>query len=87
VHLLDHIAFTTYRSLGKTLAAGTYHKLYLDECHTLKDSHEPGLKAHAAKKHSILGLTGTPPRYPGQRAARSFRGRHVPAETARLPGY
>jgi hypothetical protein len=45
-------------------AAGTYHKLYLDECHTLKDSHEPGLKAHAAKKRSILGLTGTPPAQP-----------------------
>ncbi|OGX92201.1 DEAD/DEAH box helicase [Hymenobacter coccineus] len=60
-HLLDHIKFTTYRSLGKALAAGTYQKLYLDECHALKDSHEPGLKAHAAKKRSILGLTGTPP--------------------------
>jgi superfamily II DNA or RNA helicase len=60
-HLLDHIEFTTYRSLGKALAAGIYQKLYLDECHALKDSHEPGLKAHAAKKRSILGLTGTPP--------------------------
>ena len=60
-HLLDHIAFTTYRSLGKALAAGTYQKIYLDECHALKDSHEPGLKAHAAQKRSILGLTGTPP--------------------------
>jgi superfamily II DNA or RNA helicase len=29
-HLLTHIAFTTYRSLAKTLVAGTYHKLYLD---------------------------------------------------------
>jgi superfamily II DNA or RNA helicase len=60
-HLLDCIEFTTYRSLGKALAADTYQKLYLDECHALKDSHEPGLKAHAAKKRSILGLTGTPP--------------------------
>ena len=60
-HLLDHIEFTTYRSLAKALAAGTYQKLYLDECHALKDSHEPSLKAHAAKKRSILGLTGTPP--------------------------
>ncbi|MDJ0368058.1 helicase-related protein [Hymenobacter sp. H14-R3] len=60
-HLLDHITFTTYRSLGKALAADTYQKLYLDECHALKDSHEPGLKAHAARKRSILGLTGTPP--------------------------
>ena len=60
-HLLDHIEFTTYRSLGKALAAGICQKLYLDECHALKDSHEPGLKAHVAKKRSILGLTGTPP--------------------------
>ncbi len=60
-HLLDHIKFTTYRSLGKALAAGSFHKFYLDECHALKDSHEPGLKAHVAKKRSILGLTGTPP--------------------------
>jgi superfamily II DNA or RNA helicase len=60
-HLLDRIEFTTYRSLGKALDAGTYHKLYLDECHALKDSHEPGLKAHVKQKRSILGLTGTPP--------------------------
>jgi superfamily II DNA or RNA helicase len=60
-YLLDRIEFTTYRSLTKTLAAGSYHKLYLDECHALKDSHEPALRAHVAKKKSILGLTGTPP--------------------------
>jgi superfamily II DNA or RNA helicase len=60
-HLLDHIDFTTYRSLSKMLGSGHYHKLYLDECHALKDSHEPGLKAHTARKKSILGLTGTPP--------------------------
>jgi hypothetical protein len=60
-HLLDYIDFTTYSSLGKALAADTYQKLYLDECHALKDSHEPGLKAHVARKRSILGLTGTPP--------------------------
>jgi superfamily II DNA or RNA helicase len=60
-HLLDHIDFTTYRSLSKLLGSGHYHKLYLDECHALKDSHESGLKAHAARKKSILGLTGTPP--------------------------
>ncbi|MGI4737700.1 MAG: DEAD/DEAH box helicase family protein, partial [Janthinobacterium lividum] len=59
-HLLDQIEFTTYRSLGKALAAGAYHKLYLDECHALKESHEPGLKAHVAKKRSILGLERFP---------------------------
>ncbi len=60
-YLLDAITFTTYRSLSKTLLQGHYHKLYLDECHTLKESHELGLKAHVARKKSILGLTGTPP--------------------------
>ena len=60
-HLLDQINFTTYRSLSKTLSQGHYHKLYLDECHALKDSHEPELKAHVKRKKSILGLTGTPP--------------------------
>ena len=42
-HLLDQINFTTYRSLSKTLSQGHYHKLYLDECHALKDSHAPEL--------------------------------------------
>ena len=60
-YLLDAITFTTYRSLSKTLSQGHYHKLYLDECHALKDSHEPGLKAHVACGQTILGLTGTPP--------------------------
>ena len=69
-HLLDAITFTTYRSLSKVLSQGHYHKLYLDECHALKDSHEPGLKAHAARKKSILGLTGTPPAQPGSEKGR-----------------
>lgn len=59
--LLDQITFTTYRSLSKTLAAGSFHKLYLDECHALKESHAPGLQAHVARQGHILGLTGTPP--------------------------
>ena len=63
-HLLDAITFTTYRSLSKVLVQGRYHKLYLDECHALKNSHQPGLKAHVARKGSILGLTGTPPAQP-----------------------
>ncbi|WP_210521556.1 DEAD/DEAH box helicase [Hymenobacter terricola] len=60
-HLLERITFTTYRSLGKVLAAGAFHKLYLDECHALKESHAPGLQAHVARQGHILGLTGTPP--------------------------
>ncbi|SFQ79730.1 DEAD/DEAH box helicase [Hymenobacter arizonensis] len=69
-HLLDAITFTTYRSLSKTLMQGHYSKLYLDECHALKDSHEPGLRAHVARKKSILGLTGTPPAQPGSEKGR-----------------
>ena len=69
-HLLDHITFTTYRSLNKALDQGRYHKLYLDECHALKDSHEPGLQAHVRRKKSILGLTGTPPAQPGSEKGR-----------------
>jgi len=69
-HLLPHITFTTYRSLGKTLDSGDFHKLYLDECHALKDSHEPGLRAHVARKKSILGLTGTPPAQPDSEKGR-----------------
>ncbi|GAB3637903.1 hypothetical protein GCM10027422_34930 [Hymenobacter arcticus] len=69
-YLLEHIDFTTYRSLSKTLSSGHYHKLYLDECHALKDSHEPGLKAHVARKKSILGLTGTPPAQPNSEKGR-----------------
>ena len=60
-HLLDRVTFTTYRSLGKALAAGAFHKLYLDECHALTDAHAPGLQAHVARQGHILGLTGTPP--------------------------
>jgi len=69
-HLLGAITFTTYRSLSKVLSQGQYHKLYLDECHALKDSHEPGLKAYVASKKSILGLTGTPPAQPGSEKGR-----------------
>jgi superfamily II DNA or RNA helicase len=69
-HLLDHITFTTYCSLSKTLSSSRYHKLYLDECHALKDSHELGLKAHFAGKNSILGLTGTPPAQVGSEKGR-----------------
>jgi superfamily II DNA or RNA helicase len=69
-HLLDQIDFTTYRSLSKMLSSGRYHKLYLDECHALKNSHEPGLKAHVGRKKSILGLTGTPPAQPDSEKGR-----------------
>jgi len=69
-HLLDRVTFTTYRSLGKALAAGAFHKLYLDECHALTDAHAPGLQAHVARQGHILGLTGTPPAQAGSEKGR-----------------
>lgn len=69
-HLLDQLDFTTYRSLGKTLRSGRYHKLYLNACHARKASHEPALKAHVAGKRSILGLTGPPPVQPNSEKGR-----------------
>lgn len=56
--LEDHITFTTYLSLNKQ-DPNDYDILYLDECHSLKDSHKKFLDSFTGK---ILGLTGTPPR-------------------------
>jgi len=56
--LLQHIEFTTYLSLNKK-KANDYDTVYLDECHSLKESHEAFLSQFKGK---ILGLTGTPPR-------------------------
>jgi superfamily II DNA or RNA helicase len=55
-HLLEHIKFTTYRSLPKHNAS-EYDIVYLDECHNLLSSHVAFL--NNAKR--IIGLTGTPP--------------------------
>ena len=58
-HLLPHITFSTYRSLD---AQSLEHDvLYLDECHSLLYSHDKWLMAFSGK---IIGLTGTPPKYP-----------------------
>ncbi len=56
--LEDHITFTTYLSLNKQ-NPNDYDIVYLDECHSLKESHEAFLSQFKGK---ILGLTGTPPR-------------------------
>lgn len=58
-HLLKHFDFTTYLSLTK-LNPDDYDIIYLDECHSLKYSHEPWLDRFKGK---IVGLTGTPPKY------------------------
>jgi len=57
-HLLDQITFTTYLSLEKQ--STDYNVIYLDECHSLLESHDFFLSMYGGK---ILGLTGTPPRY------------------------
>lgn len=58
IDILDHIEFTTYISLKKK-DPSHYDFLYLDECHSLKDSHEAFLTEYTGR---ILGMTGTPPK-------------------------
>jgi len=55
-HILDKITFTTYLSLPKQDL--NYDIVYLDECHSLLNSHNRWLSSYKGK---ILGLTGTPP--------------------------
>lgn len=57
--LLDRIVFTTYLSLNKH-NPNDYDVIYLDEMHSLLDSHRPFLENYKGK---VLGLTGTPPKY------------------------
>jgi superfamily II DNA or RNA helicase len=56
-YLLQNITFTTYLSLNKFLD-NQFDYIYLDECHSLKYSHDFLLMSHQG---GILGLTGTPP--------------------------
>ena len=58
-HLLQNIKFTTYISLNKH-DPREYDMVYLDECHSLLDSHRNFLENYSGM---ILGLTGTPPKY------------------------
>ena len=53
----DSITYSTYLSINKH-NPNDYDIVYLDECHSLLDSHEPFLSNFNGK---ILGLTGTPP--------------------------
>jgi superfamily II DNA or RNA helicase len=66
--LVKHITFTTYLSINKQ-NPNDYDIVYLDECHSLLESHEPFLSVFTGK---ILGLTGTPPK-----RADSVKGRMV----------
>jgi superfamily II DNA or RNA helicase len=58
-YLLDRITFTTYLSLNKH-EPSDYDIVYLDEMHSLLDSHRVFLESFNGK---IIGLTGTPPKY------------------------
>ena len=57
-YLLGRMVFTTYLSLNKH-NPHDYNAVYLDEAHSLLDSHRGFLQLYAGK---ILGLTGTPPK-------------------------
>lgn len=59
-HLEPHIEYSTYRSLNK-LNPYNYDVVYLDECHSLKETHQAWLEAFEARGGRILGLTGTYP--------------------------
>lgn len=56
-HLLENMSFSTYRSLTKQVIED-FDVVYLDECHSLKFSHDVWLNAFDGY---IIGLTGTPP--------------------------
>lgn len=58
-YLIPMFEFSTYLSLTK-LNPDDYDIIYLDECHSLKYSHEPWLDRFKGK---IVGLTGTPPKF------------------------
>jgi superfamily II DNA or RNA helicase len=57
--LLKRITFSTYIGLPKR-DPNEYDYIYLDECHSLLDSHRSFLDVY---KGGILGLTGTPPKH------------------------
>jgi len=68
-HLLVGMDFTTYRSLHKQ--HHKYDVIYLDECHSLiYNSHNNWLKEY---KGIIIGLTGTPPKWPTSEKARMIK--------------
>ena len=58
-YLLNRVEFTTYLSLAKK-NPNDYDIIYLDEVHSLLDSHRGFLELYTGK---ILGLTGTPPKF------------------------
>jgi superfamily II DNA or RNA helicase len=59
--MLEHIEFSTYLSLPKMDL--DFDIVYLDECHSLKESHKEWLLEFERRGGRILGLTGTYPIY------------------------
>ena len=59
-YLLDHITFTTYRSLEKQSLL--YDWLYADECHSFTPSNLNWLNSYVVNNGQIIGLTGTYPK-------------------------
>ena len=64
--LVKHMTFTTYLSINKH-NPNDYDVVYLDECHSLLETHEPFLSNFSGK---IIGLTGTPPK---RRTSQKYR--------------
>ncbi len=59
-YLLDHITFTTYRSLHKQSLL--YDWFYADECHSFTIANTTWLDSYTLNNGQILGLTGTYPK-------------------------
>lgn len=71
-YLLDRITFCTYLSLPKQHLH--YDVVYLDEAHSLLESHAEWLNAYKGIK---IGLTGTPPKFQHSLRGRLFNA-HIP---------
>jgi len=71
-YLLDRITFSTYLSLPKQ--ALHYDVVYLDEAHSILESHSSWLNAYKGIK---IGLTGTPPKFQHSLRGRMFN-THIP---------
>jgi superfamily II DNA or RNA helicase len=58
--LLDHVIFSTYRSLNKQPL--DYDWVYADECHSFTVNHTSWLNSYELSNGKLLGLTGTYPK-------------------------
>jgi superfamily II DNA or RNA helicase len=72
-YLLEHITFTTYRSLKKQSLE--YDWFYADECHSFTENNTVWLDSYTLKGGKILGLTGS---YPKSGIKREICDRYCP---------